>query len=534
MWTKSNESHNSEPGLKSARRLLPVLALAVILAFALWPRLSGYTSVPLWLDEAWRANLILDHRGLARLFDGSTYGGITSLTYAAIVRGLHAIHGTEDIIRLSSLVPGVVAVPLVYLIVALATRSIVIGLFAGLATSLSPWLIAYAKALKPYSFELCIHLLLVFLALSYAEGLVAGRQRRTDPWILSATAQFAALSASNIVFTLPGFYAAIALSQYRVHRRLSLWLVAAACCTAVLIIGQYFLIWSTVSTDTGLMEFWSDSFYDSNIPRIRWILGKLHDTVRASLVPIIDSRTPGWLIAANSITMTVGSIVGVAGSLSRTHPHRFFLFVSPILLTVSLNAAGMWPLGPIRVDLFLFGLLIVLVFVGYGFICSWIPVLRFALMPMLLVWYGVCSRPTVMQHFGVVRQDVPSVLRALMDDLGSHCSTKQLVLANSSASHAIAYYRDHHAVLSPLIASRLESCITIVYVGEVAANAAALEKTVGDSVRASPVFWFIYSHLYNVDLAQTKGIIARYGEITMERKFEGAGMFKVIANRERP
>jgi hypothetical protein len=522
-----------EPGKTRPNNLPLVLALSVTLVVALWPRLLGYSSLPLWLDEAWRANLMLDDKWFARLLEGSTFGGITSFAYATIVHGLHAIHGTEDAIRLSSLVPGVVAALIICAIVVLATRSVAIGLIAGIATSLSPWLISYAKELKPYSFELFIHLLLLLVALSYVDRIRAGRQSRLDAVAIFAVAQIAAVSAANIVLTLPGFYAATALWQYRIERRLSWWLIGSAACTAALILAQYVFIWRTVTADAGLMQFWSDSFYKPDGPRVVWVLGKLHEMLTTALTPMIH-QTPAWVVDAHFKAIVAGAVVGLVGSFSIRNPERLFLFVSPILLAVVLNAAGMWPLGPVRVNMFLFGFLIVITFVGYGLACNWIRPLRHVLIPALLVWYGVYAFPSQTQAFrlmGPVHQDVPSVLRALADDVGPGCSAKQLVIGNNSIAHAVGYYRDHHAVLSRLFADRLESCIEIAYAGEISPDPATVEKTIVEGLQRNPVVRLIYSHLNEKEISELKELLTRHGAITMEHRFEGAGMLKITANR---
>src|SRR5262245_9923632 len=66
----------------SLHRALVGASLTIVVAAALTPRLAGYDSYPLWLDEAWRANLMLDPHWYARLLDGSTFSSITSFTYA--------------------------------------------------------------------------------------------------------------------------------------------------------------------------------------------------------------------------------------------------------------------------------------------------------------------------------------------------------------------------------------------------------------------------------------------------------------------
>jgi hypothetical protein len=243
---------------------------------------------------------------------------------------------------------------------------------------------------------------------------------------------------------------------------------------------------------------------------------------------------PRWVIAAHSMAIVAGAVIGFIGSFSIRNPERFFLFVSPILLAVVLNAAGMWPLGPIRVNMFLFGFLIVITFVGYGLACNWIRPLRYVLIPALFVWYGFNAFPSQTQAFrlmGPVHQDVPSVLRALADDVGSGCSAKQLVIGNNSIAHAVGYYRDHHAVLSRLFADRLESCVEIVYAGEISRDPATVEKTIVEGLQRRPALWFIYSHLDKKEVSQLKELLTRHGAITVERHFEGAGMFKVTASR---
>jgi hypothetical protein len=445
------------------------------------------------------------------------------------VRGLQWFHGTEPIIRLSSLIPSIFAVLLITQIVAIETRSIAIAFCAGVVAALCPLFIVYAKELKPYSFEVCIHLMLVLLAVVYIRKLQANRATTRDATILILATLAAAISAANVIFTLPGFYTAIGLWQYRVQKRLSAWLLISAVMIAAVIMAQYLFMWSKVTSDQGLMSFWSDSFYVGGVSRPAWIAGQLMNMLNTTFEDGLWSRiVPKWFWSA---ALAVLALIGVGKSVSVRNPELFFLFVSPVILVVLANAIGVWPLGPIRVDLFLFGFLILVVFMGLGLVCQWITPAPYLVALVALASYGASAFPFRLHTFEAWRppyEDITGALNALADELGPNCSGPHIVIANSGSYHTILYYRLHHATFSPFFSSRIEKCAEIRYVGEIETEAHEFETAIAESLRSIPGIWIIYSRVNEPELEKLRDAARRYGRVK-EHSFQRAGLLQVVS-----
>jgi len=516
-----------------ATRSVHATLILIVLGVAAWPRLLGYNAVPLWLDEAWRANLIMDDGWLGRLFEGSTTSAVTSFVYAALVHGLGAAHDTEWVLRLSSLAPGIVAVLLFVPLVNQATGSAMLGYLAALAGATQPMLLSYSKELKPYSFELCLHMLLALMALSYIAALRQDGTRSRWTMGIVISGPLATLSAANLVFLLPGWYLAIFYACYKSLRRIPIMLIVSAVVSALLLLLQYRYLWSHAAKDAGLIEFWKDGFFSGSGSRIGWIVSRLSDTLSASFE---SSREPP---AAMTRALGAVALAGVIGSLSSRKLHIFLLIVSPVLALVAANALRVWPLGPFRVNAFLYGYLIVLVCVGCAVVIEALR-MRYRITAHLLsgglvavfLAYWVPGLPGVMRRAPELHpadQDVPAALMSLSAALGPQCDQRSLVLINAAASHAVAYYTKHSAKYAPMLATNLGRCAELRPTVEAYLDPNRYEQTLQTELNGQSSAWFLYSHLGESDIAVQKAAVRKFGSIDSERTFAGAGIFRLTA-----
>jgi len=514
-----------------AARSVHAALILIVLGIAAWPRLLGYNAVPLWLDEAWRANLIMDDGWLGRLFEGSTTSAVTSFVYAALVHGLGAVYDTEWVLRLSSLIPGIVAVLLFVPVVKHATGSAMLGYLAALAGATQPMLLSYSKELKPYPFELCLHLLLVLMALNYIAAFRQGSARSRWTVGIAIAGPVATLSAANLVFLLPGWYLAIFYACYKSFRRIPIMLIVSAAVSVLLLLLQYKFLWSHAAKDAGLIEFWKDGFFSGNGSRTGWIVSRLSDTLSASFE---TSREPP---AAMIRALGVLALLGVIGSLSLRKLHIFLLIVSPVLALVAANALRVWPLGPFRVNAFLYGYLIVLVSVGCAVVIEALRA-RYRMAAYLLsaglvavfLAYWVPALPGVLRRAPELHpadQDVPAALMSLSAALGPQCEQRSLVLVNAAASHAVAYYTKHSAKYSRLLATDLGRCAQVTPTIEAYPDPQRYEKALKNELAGRDSAWFLYSHLGESDIAVQKTVAREFGRIDSERSFAGAGIFRL-------
>jgi hypothetical protein len=504
----------------------------LLLGVAIWPRVLGYDSVPLWLDEAWRANLILGDGWFTRLFDGSTSSSVTSIAYAVLTHGLGALHDAEWMLRLSSLLPGVLAVLLFVPVVALATGSATLGYLAALVAASQPTFVAYSKELKPYSFELCVHLLLILLALTYIGRLSRG-DRISAHWTTAVVlaGPVAAVSAPNLVFLLPGWYLSILYSSYRSLQRMHWPLILSAVAAAALLWLQYKYAWSHAAKDAALIEFWKGGFFEGG-SRVQWLLSRLGNTLRAAL-----ESSRGMPLGING---ALGALAAAAiiGSLSLQRPEIFLLVASPIFAVIAASSVHLWPLGPFRINVFLYGYFILLVFIGCGFVLRLADArvsrnaanLCYAGIAVLFLSYWIAGFPKLIRNSATLHpanQDVPSALMQLAQELGPACDRRSLVLVNAAGSHAVAYYTTHNDKFSKLLSGQLNKCAELMPVVEAYLAPQRYEELLRSQFSQRDSAWFLYSHLSDADVAVQKEIASKFGKIENEHIFPGAGIFKV-------
>lgn len=177
------------------------LAVAALFCAALLLRLPGYIGRPLWIDELWRAVLILNPAFWHDYFFSPTVeSAITSFGYAFFVKLLGAFRVSPDILRLSSLIPGVLAVLAAFFLTRKAGGGVALALAAGLTFALNSNFINYSREMKPYMFEVFVHMAALYAWLSMLQ--VPRPTIRT--WLLYfLVLLFAIFSTTTAVFLLP-------------------------------------------------------------------------------------------------------------------------------------------------------------------------------------------------------------------------------------------------------------------------------------------------------------------------------------------
>ncbi len=526
---------------ESRNGILIRLVVLFVLGVAAWSRLLGYDSVPLWLDEAWRANLTVDAGWLRNLLDGSDEGAITSFTYALFVHGLSSIYDVEWVLRLSSLLPGVLSVLLVIPIVSIVTRSSLLGCFAGLSIALNPTMITYSKELKPYALELCVQLFLVLVALHYIECLRADRRSGLNHHaLLFILGPLATLTAANSVFILPGWYVSIIYWEYKSLRRIPWLMLMSGILTAALLWASYKYIWSSASGDQSLHQYWSDGFYGGSQSYLGWLLYRVGTILHAAMETTVFAAAATvagsikGIVVAHVLVVGILAMVGIFATLSLKRPERFFLLVSPIISTYIANVVGIWPLGAFRINLFAYSYVVVLFFVGCGWIALWERSIRYAVIVGLLAYFGIVPFLDNSERFAALHppdEDLPAALKALSDNLASSCGDKPLVLVNSSASHAFLYYTKYQATYSKLFAHRLLNCARFEGTIEAYIEPARYQKQLDERFADSTSIWFLYSHLSDSEKSVLIDAVSKFGKVENVSEQTGAGSFQVITAR---
>lgn len=544
---------SSKAGSRPAGRSLTLAAMLTLVCAALLLRLPGYEGRPLWNDELWRANLILDPAFWHDYFFAPSVGSaITSLAYAVVVKCLGLFGPDPDILRLSSLIPGVLAGLVAFFLTRKAGGGLALALVAGLIFAFNPNFISYSKEMKPYMFEVLVH-----MAGLYAWFVMLQIPRpNIRAWLLYFfVLLFAVFSTPTAIFMLPaaGLTLFVRFLMDGAHKNVRNSNLAA--CTAVFtIIGVvvaalYYFVWRHGSNDD-MLSIWADGFSQSG-NYLRFLVSALMQMWRQAFNTGVGLPRQAEL----ALAIFGGVLVWIfVNRKALAAPIRYFLFFYSVLgATVCfLNFMNIWPLGAMRVNLFLYAYLVMLLFV----LAAQLPVsnivARLCLLGvcLLLVWslHSAASRAhyrnlavnrlsilgAPIERSDLVIEDFsPSgpVGRAILADCPKQ---KTLVIADGYMSSAVSYYTKYDVPHRQGAALLEGPCVryakyTEAYLHPDDTNS-ALEKLLPGVSHA----WFIHMHLGDSEVAAIRGIAERYGHVTHMKSYEGAGYFELALPRSDP
>ena len=523
-------------GLRSAR-LLAVAVLLFLLAAALYVRLPGYDGRPLWIDELWRVNLILDPDLPRRYFSSpDVYTAITSPLYAAFTRTIALFGRSPEVLRLGSLLPGLAAVAVAFLLALRARAGLLAAAAASLAFALNADFVRYSNELKPYAFEVFVHLACVLALLDLLLLPEVSRGRWTAFFTVLAAAL---LSAANAVTLLPAIAAAVLL-----HARLSPEAslrepLAGFAGLAGLAALMYFFVWSHGS-DKDLIRYWAWGFNSDGAGHYPGFLAERFREMWKAAFSLVGERSVGMPFHRTALAALLA-----AAACHFVYPRQFvagigarivlFYFVFFAILAC-LNYLGMWPLGALRPNLFVYAHFIALVFLLIASIPSRLArgAICLVLLAELAATLALVSRPQLESASAPLeRHDL--VLRAFGPEesagkrITAQCRTaKPLVFFNPGMSHALAYYRGVATMRESEASMLLGDCVDLRAMPDAYVDLARARSAIASAASGAP-FWVVYSHIDRGDpeYRVMRDLLAEFGELRTAESFSGAGYFEV-------
>jgi len=523
------------------------LVVAALFCAALLLRLPGYSGRPLWIDELWRAVLILDP-GFWReyFFSPTVESAITSFGYAFFVKLLGAFRVSPDILRLSSLIPGVLAVLAAFFLTRRAGGGVALALAAGLVFALNSNFINYSREMKPYMFEVLVH-----MAALYALLAVLQAPRPTiRTWLLYfLVLLFAIFSTATAVFLLPASGLTLflrfltgGLDKDARNKNLVICIVLFAA-IGLAVVALYYFVWR-YGADGSMLSIWAAGFSQSG-GYLRFFTTALMQMWRASF------DTPGMPMEADlALAFLVAVLISLVASRRALKAPVLYLLLFYLALAVTVclvNLAKIWPLGAARVNLFLYAYLIMFLFLlgarlPFSDVAARVCLLAVGL---VLLWHVHSSASQVyfrrvaevlrksgapIERSDLVIEDFSTggaVGRAILAD----CSRqKTLVIADSSMSTAVAYYTKYDAAHRQGAALLIGPCVRYARYTEAYLQPAETKAALSKILPGASHAWFIHSHLGDSDLAALRRVVETYGRVTNLRNYEGAGYFELIVS----
>ena len=340
-----------------ADHLFRLLTVSVIL-LGLWLRCRGILfgpTLPLWSDEStWL--VFLKTQPLTTLF-------IRPIAFMGLTKVLVALFPpTEFVVRFLPWLGGLATVLLSPALARRLCQSNMARLLLIASIALHPAAIDLGRDFKPYSLGLTVHIGLLILAFNYV---VRGRAR--DLYLVLGVAMLGVLFAQDIVFIYPGLFLTLFVVAWKQARKPHLLAIAASAVVTVgILVTLYLMIWRNLDQQ-GEKDYWGaryDVFYIPDSGRgssyVGWLSNKFADVLampgmrRDHWQSVEATDGPRPLGASLDRALWIGfAVVGAAVLVRRRRFYEILLLLGPLAVLMAFNAAGRWPFGAFRTNLFL-------------------------------------------------------------------------------------------------------------------------------------------------------------------------------------
>lgn len=419
-----------------------VLAAVAVMVLGVWARLGGLFSIELWADEAMWAS---------KLVEGSA-GWIRPPGYMAVTNALLSIRNDEVVLRSLSLIPGLLQVPLLWLLLRQMVRPslAVAGVFL---LAINPVAVAMAKEFKPYALESFIHTAMLLLAFAYL-----ARPRTVVVAVFALLCAASPPFAWTPVFLFPGAFLTIGLTALREKRKTDIVIAIVGVVATLAVLGAVF--WARLKNADPHPEFWGKS-YDvffvgqGLVARLAWILDR---TAGLGEWPLRLRFLFPMLAFAKGLSIVVTTI-GAVAVVVRRRWWWVLLFHGTFAVYFIFNLAGQWPYGVFRTNVFLLTYLVPMFVVGVDALADLAVRVHQRLSIIVLVTtFGLlaCAMPRVDQFThkgsGTLTADAAMLegarlLRATVGD----AEPKVPVIVDGQGCSCLHYYRKHHDDVGPEI-----------------------------------------------------------------------------------
>jgi hypothetical protein len=377
--------------------------------------------------------------------------------------------------------------------------------------------------MKPYMFEVCVHLACLWAAVR----LVMKPAPQARDWVLLfALIGLALLSGANVVLALPALLLACVMSRPAEawQHRVALGLGGLA--VGVVAVALYVLVWR-YGASKGMREMWASGFFD----------GQDRTWVSFAWLKTCETVGGGALLAGHkpmpwSIGLMVGSLACCLIGLRSRLPLARFAMIFALGLWASvlaLNALGIWPMGLLRPNQFLF---------AYAIVVPAIAALSQATRPLtevaaLCVLFALVAglKPAAGAVYGPPVEESDRVWAAFLDDrpagrrLEASCSHGPVdVFVNPGMGLALTYYTRVPPVAGRVSVLQRTDCLrphTLSF--DTLANPGKMTELIGQVTDGRAEAWFVYSHIGDASMADVKTAAAHFGAVDEQANFQGAG-----------
>ncbi len=436
--------------LLERKELLFKIAALLIILLGIYYRLDGYFIPPSFnSDEAQIARYLSRDNGLQKTIQD--YGASRPFGYLVLSKAIIEIYNTEQTLRLTSLIPGIISLFLAYLIFKKAFKSnwtilIMLALF-----TLNPFLISFSKSFKSYSFDIFIHILIFYSFLLYY------RSNKAFHFILLCVfLYFSIFFSINIIFIYPALFLLLGykfLILEKDNKKLFISIIIGMLLIATILIF-YTKIWS--HSMEMFVDRWEESSYRGFAPDNRiyifWIFEQLYFLLIYFFQNEFNGFNPGFLIA--SLTL-----VGIIYMVKEKKHKLSFLILLTLLTAVLFNLFDFWPLGTDRTNLFLIFYFLFLAGMGFELIFIYrknsikniLGLILFISFFAYMLPYDINYYEYPNKGYNSPNEDMTSPLKFLYENYEpseENSEKKPNLVVNWMGNRAFEYYVHHHSLLS--------------------------------------------------------------------------------------
>ena len=516
-------------------KLTNYLIILTIVILSFLTRFPGYDNRMLWHDELWRINLILSDDLITRF---SRYPDIfTSTTaplYIAFIKLLSFFDLSPASLRLSSFIPGVLSPALAYLIIKKASKNTYLALTCSFIFIANLNFIHYSKEMKPYAFEVFMHLLCLYAWVS----LIFSKLSNSKIYLLVLSMSALVLSGANCVFIFPAICISTTYLIYLKDKKFINLILFNFLILLMLCSAMYYFNWQ-YGRSKSLHDFWEVGFYDN--------------TKSAYLYFIINKLTEMWstafiTIGSNlyiSIVIFLSYIFSLLFSLKNIFNRKYLeknsvlLLITTYLITVTLlNLLKMWPLGSLRTNLFIYGHFIILIFLVVSTvqnnIIKNIVILTIAIAETI-------SLPKIYSFdfnaIGINGHKTDYVWDSFKSNNEAYIEIQQqcqngmvIVIMSNSMDSAKDYLIKKDLRSGSKKSILLAECVKIIRLptDQSGWDYTYLRKIISEANGNNKPIWFLYGGIIDENLSKISETLSKLGAIKLERKFDISGYLLVV------
>ena len=501
------------------------LSIFLVIALGIYLRTYDFFgSFPsLWFDESWRINGLLGSKGV---FYAMIKGvnNIDPLFFNLSVFLSAKIYNTESILRLNSLLPSVISIFLVYLISKKIYKTKLLVLWAVFIISFQPFLIDYAKELKPYALGLFVHLFIIYLYYNFRE-----KNSVIYIYTFSAILLFSFFLSTTIVFLYPSIFSLLFFKYYKDsnYRGITAVIVSVGIILIFLATVTFFLI-RYIPLDLKVSHLGSAFNLADTLPwYIRWVVKHYFTMINYFSIPndLINVRP---VIGIFYIFLYIAGLVLL---LSTRRYEDFILLFVPVAILIVFNRFGMWPWGHVRTNLFVFGYIIFVILHGVDIIASDITGVLKPISIAVFIFILITQFPYNIEKLRVkrtAREEIRLSLNYFYNKVRHNNEPIQLMI-NGMAKPAFRYYTRHHKSFSKKYKEISNRTNTVSLSSRTPKK---LYKMLPDIYKKFSNFWIIFSHY---EPKEKRAILdKKFVQVLDKKKYRGSWVVHVKSKLYEP